>query len=546
MTPSPLASAPAARFTACVRSIAAACALTTLAAATIASAQGSRSVQIKTAEGIIAGSVAPHGDRTVHTFLGIPFAQPPVGQLRWKPPQPMKPWTGVRPATAFGPRAMQGRIFDDMVFRDAGPSEDCLYLNVWTPDIDSRARLPVMVWIHGGGHVAGGSSEPRQDGTRLSTHGVVVVSMNYRMGVFGFLVHPELSRESATGASGNYGLMDMIAALAWVRRNIAAFGGDPDKVTIFGESAGSASVNALMAAPPARGLFHRAIGESGTIFARSGRPLPTRAEAEEYGRAFTSAAYGTTALADLRNIDAATLLAPTLTEPRPRFGLVVDGEILPADARSIFGTGRQAHVPLLAGWNRDEDGHRAYFSTDEPTLDNFVARAHRRFGPQADAFLRLYPAADDAEALRRARDLATDDRVGYWTWKWLELHRATSASPVYRYAFDHTLPLAPDAAPGTEPFAPHAGEIEYVFQMLDTKALPWREEDRTVSDRMAAYWVNFARTGNPNGPGLPEWPAHDPEHEFAVMRFEAGRAAAEPDRRRARYTWLDQLTLGTP
>lgn len=497
----------------------------------------------QTGDGVVEGIRVPESGALA--FLGIPYAAPPVGPLRWKPPQPVAPWSGVRPATAFGPRAMQGRIFDDMVFRDPGPSEDCLTLNVWTPATGQTGKLPVMVWIHGGGFVAGGSSEPRQDGARLAQRGVVVVSMNYRLGVFGFLAHPELTAESPDRASGNYGLMDMIAALQWVKRNIAVFGGDPETVTIFGESAGSAAVNALMASPRARGLFHRAIAESGTIFSRAGRPLLTRAEAEAHGSSFAQATFGTPSLTALRALPADQLLAATLQEPRPRFTAVVDGHVLVADARSTFGTGQQAHVPLLAGWNRDEDGHRALFGDDAPTLANYGPRAQARFGDRAEAFLRLYAASTDAEAKRRARDFATDERVGYATWKWLELHRATAASPVFRYAFDQTLPLAADAAPDAEPAAPHAGEIEYVFERLDAKALPWRPEDHAVSGLMASYWVNFARSGNPNGPGLPGWPEHDPDHGFAVMRFEAGRAAAAPNAHRARYEFLDQNALGT-
>lgn len=512
------------------------------ATASPVAAQGGATVEQHTPDGVIAGTRVADGG--VRIFTGIPYAAPPVGALRWKAPEPVTPWKGVLPAREFGPRAMQGRIFDDMVFRDAGPSEDCLYLNVWAPPAADGAKLPVMVWIHGGGFVAGASSEPRQDGTQLARKGVIVVSMNYRMGIFGFLAHPGLTRESPERASGNYGLMDMIAALHWVRRSIRSFGGDPDNVTIFGESAGAAAVNALMASPQARGLFHRAIAESGTIFSRGGRPMLMRAEAEERNLAFARAEFGTTAIAELRARPAGELLAATLKEPRFRFGLVVDGAVLTADARSTFGTGRQAPVALLAGWNRDEDGHRGFLGDAEPTLANYTARAQARFGTRAETFLRLYPASTNAEARRAAADLATDERVGYSTWKWLELHQATSASPVYRYKFGQTLPLAADATPGTEPAAPHACEIEFVFQMLETKPLPWRAEDHAVSALMAGYWTNFARTGNPNGPGLPEWPASDAEHGHAVMHFGAGLGSAQADAHRARYEFLDELAVG--
>lgn len=504
-------------------------------------AQPSRVVQQATADGVLEGVVTADG--RVRTFQGIPYAAPPVGPLRWQPPQPVQPWSGVRPAREFGPRPMQGRIYDDMVFHDAGPSEDCLYLNLWRPEDTAATKLPVMVWIFGGGLRAGGTSEPRQDGGTLCQHGVVVVTLNYRLGVFGFLAHPELTGESARHASGNYGYLDMIAALAWVRRNIASFGGDPDNVTIFGESAGASAMNVLLASPRAHGLFHRAIAASGTIL-RPTRPLPTRAEAEAAGMKFTAAAFGTTALATLRALPADQLLAATLQEPLPRFGAIIDGDVLPADGRSLFGTGQQAHVPLLAGWNRDEDDYRTYFGPDEPTVAHFRARARLRFGTAADEFLQLYPASTDADARRRAVDLGTDDRVGYPTWKLLELHRATSGAPVYRYFFEQTLPLAPDAKPDTEPIAPHAAEIEYVFGTLPSRALPWRAEDRKVSELMAGYWTNFAKTGDPNGPGLPPWPTNDRGHEFAVMHFRAGTATAAPDQRRSRYEFLDRVATG--
>ncbi|MEO8184154.1 MAG: carboxylesterase family protein [Deltaproteobacteria bacterium] len=500
-----------------------------------------RYVQQATLDGVLEGTLSADG--TVRSFKGIPYAAPPVGPLRWKPPQPVTPWKTVRRAVEFGARPMQGRVFDDMVFHDAGPSEDCLYLNLWLPELKRAAKLPVMVWIYGGGLVAGATSEPRQDGANLASKGVLVVSMNYRLGVFGFLAHPELTRESAQHASGNYGLMDMIAALEWVRRNIAAFGGDPDNVTIFGESAGSAAVNALMASPRAKGLFQRAIGESGTML-RPSRPALTRADAESLGTRFAGAELGATSLQALRAVPADKLLAATLREPRPRFSMIIDGWVLPADARSSFGTGQQAPVPLLAGWNRDEDGYRPLFGSETPSAANLAARARALFADRANDFQKLYGAATDAQAERVGRDYGTDERVGYATWQWLELQRTTTGAPVYRYAFDQTLPLAADAPKGTEPVAPHAGEIEFVFRTLSSRTLPWRAEDRAVSELMASYWTNFAKTGDPNGPSLPKWPAHDPGHGFAVMRFSAGRAAAAPDAQRGRYEFLDRIAVG--
>ncbi len=494
-------------------------------------------VQQQTANGILEGVISADGK--VRTFKGIPYAAPPVGPLRWKPPQPALPWTGVRQAVDYGPRAMQGRIFDDMIFHDNGPSEDCLHLNIWMPE-EHPGKLPVMVWIHGGGFVAGSSSEPRQDGGNLAKQGVMVVSFNYRMGVFGFFAHPELTQESEHHASGNYGLLDQVAALQWVHDNIAAFGGDPDNVTIFGESAGSFSVSALMASPLARGLFQRAIGESGAMFSRT-RPTKTLAQAEEMGVKFAAAAFGTNSLEALRALPATNLLVAALKLPRDNFPPDIDGYFLPADCRSIYAAGKQSHVPLLAGWNRDEGNFAFYFGSNAPTFQNYIILARARFGTNAETFVKVYSAATDAEAKRVAQDFAGDQFIAYSTWKWIELQLQTRESPVYRYRFDQTLPLAADAKPGAEPTAPHAGEIEYVFGMLSSKHLPWRSSDHAVSELMASYWSNFAKTGDPNGPGLPHWPVYNRADGFQVLHLDA-HSAATPDGHRARYEFLDRLT----
>ena len=494
-------------------------------------------MQVKTADGMLEGMV--NADGQVRTFKGIPYAAPPVGPLRWKPPQPEVPWAGVRPASDYGPRAMQGRIYDDMIFHDDGPSEDCLYLNLWMPAKPVQARLPVMVWIHGGGFAAGSSSEPRQDGGNLSKLGVLVVSLNYRMGIFGFFAHPELTAESGSGSSGNYGLMDQVAALEWVRRNIAAFGGDPDNVTLFGESAGSESACALMASPRARGLFQRAIGESGAFFA--GRePLKSRVEAEKADVKFAEEAFGTASLEALRTKPAEEILAAALKKPHETFRPIIDGSVLPEDCRPAFAAGRQSRVPLLAGWNRDEDSYHSFFKDSEPTLGNYLARVRARFGADAPEFLKLYPAENDATARRAAQDWASDEERDFGMWQWLEAHLITGGSPVYRYEFDQTLPLPADAPPGTEAAAPHAADIEFVFRVLSSRNLPWRPQDHAVSELMAAYWTNFAKTGNPNGPGLPVWPAYRAADGYRVMHLQAA-AEARPDENRARYEFLEKL-----
>jgi para-nitrobenzyl esterase len=489
--------------------------------------------QVTTDKGVVEGTAS--ADSKVRIFKGIPFAAPPVGALRWKAPQPAANWTGVRKAAEFGPRCMQGRIYNDMLFRDPGPSEDCLYLNVWTPAASTQDRLPVMVWIYGGGFSAGAASEPRQDGENLARKGVVVVSLNYRLGLFGFFTHPELAQESGHGSSGNYGLMDQVAALQWVQRNIAAFGGDPGSVTIFGESAGSFSVSALMASPLAQGLFQRAIGESGAYFSTT-LALKPLAQAEEADGRFAEA-LGARTIEALRAKPADELLKAALKLGGVRFAPNIDGYFLPETAYAIYAAGKQSHVPLLAGWNADEGNFRAIFKSDPPTAANFAKRAKELYGDQADAFLKLYPAATDEQAQRSAQDLAGDGFIGFSTWKWLEMQAATGKSPEYRYEFDDA-PPAPAGAVSRGAY--HSAEIEFVFGALASKDLPWRPEDFKLSGLMSSYWSNFAKTGNPNGPGLPKWPAYGADSGYQVMHLSASSKAAA-DEHRGRYEFLDAL-----
>ena len=479
-----------------------------------------------------AGSVQGVVTNGVAAFKGIPFAAPPVGALRWKAPQPAPHWEGVREAAKFGPRCMQSNIYNDMTFRDKGPSEDCLYLNVWTAAQSANALLPVMVWIYGGGFAAGAASEPRQDGGNLAKKDVVVVSMNYRLNVFGFFAHAELAKESGHDSAGNYGLLDQVAALEWVHKNIAGFGGDPAKVTIFGESAGSFSVSALMASPLAQGLFQRAIGESGAFFSTvlNLKPLSQSEEAD----AKFAESIGAHSLAKLRAMPAAKLLAAAGKEQEIRFAPNIDGYFLPRSVLEIYASGKQSHVPLMAGWNHDEGSYRSIFGKDAPTAANFVAYAHKHSG-KADEFLKLYPAESDEQAKRSAQDLAGDRFIAFSTWKWLEMQGATGQSTLYRYEFD-------DAPPGGDSpprGAYHSAEIEFVFGALASENLPWRPEDKALSDLMSTYWSNFAKTGDPNGPGLPQWPAYSSQGNYPVMHLDAASHAA-PDGHRARYEFLNK------
>jgi para-nitrobenzyl esterase len=498
---------------------------------------------VKTTSGAVEGVTVAGSN--VRVFKGIPFAAPPVGDLRWKPPQPPAPWDGVRKASEFGARCMQARVFDDMIFRDEN-SEDCLYLNVWTPAKGDTDRLPVMVWIYGGGFQAGSASEPRQDGERLAAKGVVVVGFNYRLGVFGFLSHPELTAESPNHASGNYGLQDQVAALRWVKDNIAAFGGDPGNVTIFGESAGSFSVSAMMATPRARGLFHRAIGESGAFFPAgpAGLGVKPLAVSEQTGVTFAKA-LGAESLVALRAKPAEEVLKATKGGPMLRFGPNVDGYLFVKDPRETFANGEQSHVPLLAGWNADEIRGGIVLADPKPTAASFTAETRTKFGVHADAILSVYPASTDDEAIESAAALGSDMFIGFSTWKWLEIHGQTGQSPVYRYSFDRKIPVAPDTKINGKPAtakdvgARHAGEIEYVFGQLDSvPKVTWDKSDRALSDQMMSYWSNFAKSGDPNGSGLPSWPRYEKGSGYQVMHLDEASKAA-PDATRKRYEAID-------
>jgi len=491
-------------------------------------------VQVRTEAGVVAGTKSADGK--VAVFKGIPFAAPPVGELRWKEPQPVTPWRGVRKAIEFGPRCMQARIFEDMVFRDAGPSEDCLYLNVWTPGISAKTKLPVMVWIYGGGFQAGATSEPRQDGEHLAHQGVVVVSMNYRLGIFGFFSHPALTAESTHHASGNYGSMDQVAALKWVHENIAAFGGDPNEVTIFGESAGSFAVSALMASPLSKGLMRAAIGESGAFFGKTlrGKPL---AESERRDAVFAES-LGMKSLGQLRSLSGEKLLETARSgNDNNRFGPNIDGYFMPAKPSEIYAKGEQAHVPLLAGWNRDEGSYQHFFGTERVNKENYAAKIRQLFGDAAAEALKWFPGGSDEEVKRSAALLDTAEFI-LGTWKWLQMHLQTGEAPVYRYEFDQMPP--PSEGHETEVgLAYHSAEIEYVFGTLDWKKISWRPEDYKLSEQMGAYWTNFAKTGNPNGAGLGAWPIYIQKSSYQVMHLGAAPRAMA-DKQREQFVFLDK------
>src|SRR5919197_4027370 len=423
-------------------------AATLLAAALAADAQAPD--RVKTANGVVEGAGRqPSG---VRIFKGIPFAQPPVGDLRWREPQPVKDWRGVRRADHFGPRCMQAPIFGDMNFRSDGMSEDCLYLNVWTPARSGRERLPVLVYFYGGGFVAGDGSEPRYDGESIAAKGIVAVTVNYRLGVFGFLAHPELTRESPHHASGNYALLDQSAALRWVRQNIAAFGGDPRRVTIAGESAGSVSVSAQMASPLSKDLIAGAIGESGSIMGTL-PPVPL-AQAEQTGAKF-AADLGATSLAALRALGTQQIFEAATRggfASVGRFPITVDGYFFTEDPKATYAAGRQAHVPLLVGWNSEEMGWMALLRGKEPTPENYAQAVREQLGARAEEALKLYPASTRDEVIEAATDLAGDRFIGYSKWRSSDMHVRTVGRPVYRYFYARPRPpMRPemgDAAPG--------------------------------------------------------------------------------------------------
>ncbi len=475
----------------------------------------------------------------VQVFRGIPFAAPPVGPFRWREPMPVANWKGVRKATAFGPRAMQPPLFSDMVFRSNGMSEDCLYLNVWTPSVKGKAKLPVLVYFYGGGLMAGDASEPRYDGESMARKGIVTVTVNYRLGIFGFMSHPELTRSSPHHASGNYGLLDQVAALQWVKKNISAFGGDPSQVTIAGESAGSISVSALMASPLSKNLVTRAIGESGAVLGSlEAQPLALR----EQGGLALAAAVKAASLADLRALDADALVAAASGHEWEWFGIAVDGYFFTESPDKIYAEGRQAHIPLLAGWNSEEGGYRSLLGDAEPTLSTFRQAVEKLYGPAAPAILEVYKPVSDAEVKEAARDLAGDRFISFGTWKWLDVHARTGGGqPVYRYYYTQPRPASRDGEMPAGTGAVHSAEIEYALGNLGgNRVFDWTWDDHRVSSIMQDYFVNFIRSGNPNGVALPHWPQVQANQPAAFLQI-GTPVFSQTEKYRNRYLELDRL-----
>ena len=478
-------------------------------------------LQVETKYGVVEG-IEEDG---VKKFLGLPFAQAPVGELRWKAPQPVQAWEGIREAKAFADDPMQPNIFGDMNFRGSGRSEDCLYLNIWTTAKTTGDRLPVLIYFNGGGLMAGSGREPRYDGSSIAKEGVIGVTANYREGVFGFFAHPELTAASDYKGSGNYGFLDQVAAIKWVKENIAAFGGNPDRITIVGESAGSFSVSLLMCSPLSKNLI------AGAMLSSGAEVLPykpsTQAEADSVGAALLKEA-GIASLADAMAIDADSL--QKLLPPRGMANVVLDGYFMSESADAVFEKGEQAQVPLLAGWNSLEAHPMQALQGQAPTVQNYKNALKGQFGDMTDEIFEAYGITTDEDVMsQKGFNLVSDLFTGFPTWKACDYHVKNSSQPVYRYHYMHPRPQVsekmgdmtgalaggvrektaeekkakqPDIAPG----AVHSADIEYAMGTLHTNEFyDWQEEDYAISKLFLSYYANFCKIGNPNGQDLPKW-----------------------------------------
>jgi len=497
-------------------------------------AQAAGAVQPPGALAIEGGQIAvpAPGPDGVRSFKGLPYAAPPVGALRWRPPAPVVAWPGLRPTDRFGADCMQPP--SETASPPARPrSEDCLYLNVWS-GAKPGAGQPVFVWIHGGGSRVGSGAQPQYDGTALARKGVVVVTINYRLGPLGFLSTHALSAESGYGASGNYGLMDDMAALRWVKRNIGQFGGDPGRVTVGGESSGSVSTGVLMASPMARGLFHQAIGESGSVFRIAGfGSMGAQGLAfEEAKGEKLEALVGAHDLAALRTVPATKLLTAA-DAMGVFFNLpVVDGHVLPASPWHVFESRHQNDVPLLIGWNANEGSLERM--ADHWTLPGLLTRF---YGPAAPEVAKLYPEPTPGD-IGVATEAVGDNAIAYSTWKWGVAQERFGKQPVFVYEFDRAPPVPEGAfGPGKDARlagAFHGAEMVYVFDTLASQPR-WAitAGDRRVAAQMSAYWANFIKTGTPSGPGLPPWPPYSEATGPQRMRIGlVTKAELDPDHAR--------------
>jgi len=475
---------------------------------------------IKIETGLISGVKSNTSD--VVAYKGIPFALPPVGDLRWRAPQPAKPWTGVRKCDAYANDPYQnaphasGMWSDEFFIPPASTrSEDCLYLNVWTA-AKPKEKRPVLVWIYGGGFNSGGGDVPIYDGEATANKGIVFVSFNYRVGIFGSFSHPELSKESGYNSSGNYGLLDQIAALKWVQKNIAAFGGDPNNVTIAGQSAGSMSVNCLIASPLCKNLFQKAIAESGAYMVSAARGMATLQQSEEQG---TRAAAGLKAasIADLRKMTAEDIQQ----QMRGAFGPIVDGYVLPEPIPAIFAANKQNKVILLTGWNENE----GMLSGQLKNAESFKKQETDAYGANADAFFKFYPAANDDEATASQYKLSKDMMFGIQNYTLANVEG--EKTKVYMYRFTHRVPGIGEYA---KYGAFHSGEVTYAYDNLKFLNRPWQAIDRELAATISSYWANFIITGNPNGKGLPEWPAYTASDSRIMILGDKPEAKEMPDK----------------
>jgi para-nitrobenzyl esterase len=481
--------------------------------------------------GLIEGYTSAAG---IEIFKGIPFAAPPVGDLRWRAPQPIVAWNGVKSCKDWGPSPMQGKPVpfmywsQEFLIPEEPISEDCLYLNVWSEAKESSEPRPVLVYIYGGGFLSGGSGCPIYDGEAMAQKGVVFVTLNYRVGVFGFLAHPELSAEANYGTSGNYALLDMIAALKWVQENITQFGGDPNNVTIAGQSAGAFAVSFLTSTPLAKGLFHRAIAQSGGSFVSSPNAQGlSLSSAEEQGLAFAKKALNCNNLAELRTKSAEEILqAPGgLSSP------VMDGYVLPKGNREIYQEKMHHDVPMMLGWNKDD----LVMGPPQKAAD-FRAAMEKQFGNKVSAFFEVYPSDTEEEAVQAQHDLGRDQTFGIQGYVWAKTQHQYGQSPVYVYHFNRSLPAHTLA---TQFGAFHSGEIVYAYNNLHTLDRPWETIDQEIAELMSSYWVNFAKTGDPNGKGLPKWKPFTSKKQKVQLIDERTKSVTLPNR--AQLSFLENI-----